>query len=218
MKTVAVIPAYNEERHVGNVIRETKKYVDSVIVVDDGSKDGTMQEAEKAGAKVLRHIVNMGKGFALQTGCDRASENADLIVVLDADGQHDTSEIPNLVKALEDGGLDLVIGSRPPNKNMPMIAKFGNWWIHSWFEILFRIKTKDTQSGYRAFTAEAYKKIRWHSAGYFVETESIINASKHKLKYGETPVKTIYHDNYKGTTVIDGVKIFFNMLLWKIRQ
>jgi len=218
MKTVAVIPAYNEEKYVGDVVREVKKYVDSVIVVDDGSRDNTSKEAGRNGAITLRHIVNMGKGFALQTGCEKAISLGDLIVVLDADGQHDPAEIPGMIRALQEEGLDMVIGARPTDKNMPAVLKVGNWWIKSLSRFLFRIRAKDTQSGFRVFTKDAYGKIAWTSAGYFVETEMLINASKNRLKYREVPIKTIYHDDYKGTTLIDGIRISLNMLSWKIRR
>jgi glycosyltransferase involved in cell wall biosynthesis len=218
MKTVAVIPAYNEEKHVGDVVREAKNHVDSVIVVDDGSKDATYEEAERSGAIALRHVVNMGKGFALQTGCEKAVTMGDLIVVLDADGQHDPKEIPGMLKTLEKEGLDMVIGARPTDKNMPAVLKAGNWWIKSMSSALFAIKAKDTQSGFRAFTKGAYDKIKWTSMGYFVETEMLINASKKNLRYREVPIKTIYHDNYKGTTLIDGIRISLNMLEYRIRK
>ena len=83
---------------------------------------------------------------------------------------------------------------------------------------MYKIKLKDTQCGYRAFSAKAYKKIKWKSSDYSMESEMIANVGKHHLKYAEIPIQTIYSDKYKGTTIVDGIKIVFNMLLWKIRR
>ena len=102
LKLFAVIPAHNESAHIKNVVMGTKKYVSKVIVVDDASKDDTFEIASKAGATVLRHIVNLGLGGTLKTGCDAAILlGADAIVTLDGDGQHDPSEIPKLLDAMK---------------------------------------------------------------------------------------------------------------------
>jgi len=100
---------------------------------------------------------------------------------------------------------------------MPFIMRFGNWWINKSSQIINGIKIKDTQSGFRCMTSEAYKKIRWRSRNYSMESEMIANTAKHKLKFAEIPIETIYLDDFKGTTIIDGVKIFINMLKFKIR-
>ena len=120
MKTFAVIPAYNEEKHIGAIICGSKKYIANVVVVDDGSKDRTALEAKNKGAVVLRHIINLGKGAALKTGCDYAlKEGASKIVVLDADAQHEPSSIPAFLKAIEQN--DVALGYRGLNKNIPFL-------------------------------------------------------------------------------------------------
>ncbi len=213
----AVIAAYNEEKHVRNVVIETKKFCSNVVVVDDGSKDNTSNEAENAGATVLRHIINLGKGAAMKTGCDYAvKKGAKTLVLLDADGQHEPKEIPEFVKALE--GHDIIYGYRKIRKKMPLILKLGNGSIGLFTRILFNENLKDTQCGYRAMTSRAYKKVRWKSSNYAMESEMIANAGKHKLKYKEIPIETIYSDKYKGTTVIDGVKIVMNMIFWRLTR
>src|SRR3989344_2011692 len=215
MKIVAVIPAYNEEKYVEDVIIKTKNYVDEVIVIDDCSKDDTFQKTKKSGVVVLRHIVNLGKGAALKTGCEAALKlNATHIVALDADGQHDPSEIPDLIKTLN--GSDIVFGVRKFNENMPLVAKIGNAGLSFVTKILFGISISDTQSGFRAFTSDAYKKIRWNCPEYAVENEIIARAGKNRLSYKEVNIKTIYNDKYKGTTFIDGFKILLNMLVWRL--
>ena len=128
-KIFAIIPAYNEEKRISKVNKETKKYVDNVVVVDDGSKDRTKEAAKKAKAIVLRHLVNLGKGAALKTGCDYAVKNkADIMIVIDADAQHDPNEIPKFLKNIK--RYDIVLTYRKLNENMPFVLKFGNWIIN----------------------------------------------------------------------------------------
>ena len=218
MKVVAVMPVYNEEKTVGGVIRQVKKYADEVVAVDDGSRDDSYAAAERAGAVVLKHVINMGLGFTLRTGCEKAVRmGADIIITIDSDGQHDPKEIPKLVSELKKNRLDIVIGYRPPSKSMPFTKKFGNWLIYNSSKVFFGVDIKDTQSGFRVFTKRAYQKIKWNSSRYAVASEIVMNIGKNKLKYKEVRIKTIYGNKFKGTTVIDGLKIFLSMLWWKIR-
>ncbi len=213
----AVIPAYNEEIDIRKVICDTKKYISNVIVVDDGSKDNTYEEAKKEDITVLKHIINLGKGATLKTGCDYALENgASQIIVLDADAQHEPAHIPEFLKELEDA--DVVLGYRELNKNMPAILKFGNWFINKTTKLLYGVDLQDTQCGYRAFTSDAYKKIRWKASNYSMESEMIANIGKNGLKYKEIPIKTIYANKYKGTTMIDGIKIVSNLFWWRLSR
>lgn len=213
----AIIPMYNEEGTVGKVVKETLKYVDKVIAVDDGSKDKCYDEAKKAGAIVVKHIINMGLGFTLATGCEKAvSMGAKILVTIDSDGQHDPKEIPKLLKVLKDEKLDIVFGSRPISDKMPVVKKIGNWGIYTGSKRMFSIDVKDTQSGLRMFKSSAYQKIKWRSSRYAVSSEIVMNTGKAKLKYKEVPIKTIYNDNFKGTTIFDGMKIFLNMIWWRL--
>lgn len=214
-KIYVVIPAYNESRHISDVIKKVKKYAKNIIVVDDGSRDKTYELALKSKVNVLRHIVNLGKGAALKTGCDYAlKKGAEIIIVIDADGQHDPAEIPNLLKALKDSNI--VFTQRRFSKTMPALFRFGNWFIDGTIKMLFGIYLKDTQCGYRAFTAPAYKKIRWKASDYSMESEMIANAGKKHLKYKTIPIQTIYSEKYKGTTIFDGIKIVYNLLKWRL--
>jgi glycosyltransferase involved in cell wall biosynthesis len=216
-KIFAVIPAYNEEKQISGVVKKTKKYVNNVVVVDDGSKDKTKDTAKKSKAIVLRHLVNLGKGATLKTGCDYAlKNNADIVIAIDADAQHNPNEIPKFLKNLKK--YDVVIAYRKLNKNMPFILKFGNLFINKTINFLYGIKIKDSQCGYRAFTAKAYKKLRWKASDYSMESEMIAKIGKYKLSYKEIPIETIYSDKYKGTTILDGIKIIFNLLLWKFNN
>ena len=216
-KVWIIIPAHNEENHIEEVIKKTKRFAENILVVDDGSKDKTSIIAERSGAFVLKHIVNLGKGAALKTGCEYAiKKGAEKIVVLDADGQHDPKEIPKFVKALDN--TDIVFGYRRLNRNMPFVLRYGNWFIFFMAKLLFGLKIADTQCGYRAFRSNAYNKIKWNATDYSMESEMIANTGKAHLKYSQIPIETIYSDKYKGTTVIDGFKIVLNMVWWKLSR
>jgi len=210
-----VIAAYNEEKDIEEVIKKNKKYCNNIIIVDDGSKDRTYDKAAKEGAVVLKHIVNMGKGAAVKTGCDYAlSKGAKFILLMDADMQHDPAEIPNFLTAIKDA--DIVFGYRKLDKNMPFVLRAGNWLISKITKLLYGVNLRDTLCGYRIFTADAYKKIKWKALDYSLESEMIANVGKHHLNYKEIPIKTIYSDKYKGTTVIDGIRIVINLVIWRL--
>lgn len=218
-KITAVIPAYNESERIEAVINKARKFVDEIIVVDDHSKDNTFEVAEKAGATTVRLISNMGAGFATRVGCDLAVNNgADIIVTIDADGQHDPEEIPRLVKFLRENNLDIVFGSRPRDKNMPSIKKLGNWGLSFIAKILFNSKIEDTQTGYHVFTSKAYPKIRWSSSRYGIVTEFAVNVALNKLRCKEVPVKTIYVDKNFGMGKRDAVRSTLAMVKWRIKK
>ncbi|HIH38457.1 glycosyltransferase family 2 protein [Candidatus Woesearchaeota archaeon] len=216
-KIIAVIPAYNEAQRIEPVIQETKRYVDEVIVVDDGSQDDTAQIAAKAGAHVLQHLINLGKGAGLKTGCECAVlHHADIIIMLDADGQHEPVDIKRFIEKVKEG-YDIVFGVRELQKGSPFILRLGNEIISTMIFLLFHIHIKDSQCGFRAFTAKAYESIKWRSTDYALESEMIVNAKQHKLSCTQLKIKNIYNDRFKGTGVIDGMKIVANLLWWRIR-
>ncbi|HLC71406.1 MAG TPA: glycosyltransferase family 2 protein [Candidatus Nanoarchaeia archaeon] len=216
MNNIALIPAYNEEKTIAGVVTKTRSHVEHVVVIDDGSADATSSEAERAGAIVLIHKVNLGKGAALKTGCEYAlQQGAQKIVVLDADGQHDPKEIPRFMEALKQN--EVVFGYRQVPDTMPFMMRFGNSFINRALRVIYSVNIQDSQCGYRAFTAAAYPQIRWDAVDYYVETEMILRVGKKKLKHAVIPIETIYADKYKGTTVLDGVKIVTKMIggrLW----
>ena len=210
-----IIPAYNEQELVGKVINGAKEYSDNIIVVDDGSKDNTYENAKSLGVIVLKHSVNLGKGAALKTGCEYAFQNgADKVIVMDADTQHDPKEIPKFLEAMETN--DLVLGIRKVPDSMPLVLKFGNKFINNTLSILHGIKVQDSQCRYRAFTINAYNQMIWDATDYYVETEMLIKAGKKGIKYTTIPIETIYSNKYKGTTVLDGVKIVMKMVGGKV--
>lgn len=216
-EVIAVIPAFNEEEFIESVILKAKYYADRVIVVDDGSQDNTGRIAERTRVIVLSHLINLGKGSALRTGVKAALKfKPEFIVVLDADGQHNPEDIPRLINLLKENDLDIVIGSRTIKKGMPLIKRIGNSFIYELNKFLFDADIKDTQSGFKAFKSNAVNKIKWNSNGYSLESEMAMNIGKNKLKFKETPIQTIYSNKYKGTSVLDGIKIFLYMLYWKV--
>lgn len=217
-KIIAIIPAYNEEKHIEEIINRAKKYVDRVIVVDDGSTDSTYKKSKSADI-ILRHAVNLGKGAALKTGFITAlKNNADIIITLDADGQNNPEDIPIFIEALEKHNADIVVGARKLNKNMPVVFRIGNWGLRKIFQALFSVKVNDSQSGFRAVRADIYPMIKWQSTNYSVEAEMLANAGRNNLKCIEVPIATKYLNRYKGTTIIDGINIFIQMVIWRLRQ
>ncbi|MBI1968858.1 glycosyltransferase family 2 protein [Candidatus Woesearchaeota archaeon] len=215
MDTAIIIPACNEEKTIAEVIAKTKNYCQNIIVVDDGSTDATSPIAKRTGVAVLRHKVNLGKGAALKTGCEYAlQQGAEGMVVLDADGQHDPAEIPKFLEALKEN--DIVFGYRQVPETMPLVLRFGNAVINRSLRLFYNVHVCDSQCGYRAFTAAAYRQLQWEARDYYVETEMILNAGRKKLKHASIPIQTIYADKYKGTTVLDGIGIVAKILGGKL--
>lgn len=219
MKTVAIIPAFNEEKTIGEVVSKSKKYADQIIVIDDGSKDGTCRIAADSGATVYRHLVNRGLGGALGTGIKAALQNeADIIVTLDADGQHDPAEIPRLIKPMINGEADAVIGSRfLANQPMPLFRKLGNPFFNLVTFLLFGVKTTDSQSGMRAFSKKAAQSLEIRSNGMEVSSEILKEIKIKQLKLKEVPIKSIYTDYSlsKGQGLLPGIKTLIK-LLWSL--
>jgi glycosyltransferase involved in cell wall biosynthesis len=217
-KVIAIIPAYNEESRIAEVVENTKIYVDEVIVVNDCSVDHTSIISKNAGAIVVDLPKNRGAGYATRIGCDLAiKNNANIIVTIDADGQHCAGDIPDLVNKLIIDKPDIVFGYRIKDKSMPVIKKIGNSFLSFLALVLFRIKIKDALTGFHAFTAESYPKIRWESERYGFILEYIYNVYKNNLKYAEVRVKTIYFDKKTGMSIKDGIKSIFLLLMWRIK-
>ena len=209
-----IIPAQNEEKNIGDVLDRCRQYSKNIVVVDDGSTDKTFDIAEEKDVIVLKHLQNFGKGKALKTGCDYAvHKKADIIITIDSDGQHKPEDIPFFIKELEEN--DIVFGFRIFDKDMPKPFKIGNNIINTTIGFLYGKFFHDSQCGYRAFTSQAYKSIRWSSDDYSVESEMMINAIKNKLRCSELHIETIYKDNVKGTNVFDAMKIMLKIIWWR---
>jgi len=222
MKVFIVIPCYNEEKRVEEVLKRINnlKIEKKIIVIDDGSSDNSCEVVKNNFKDVLllEHKINLGKGAALKTGCEATVKlGADIIVLIDADGQHSPEIIPEMVKKLEKENLDIVFGSRRMDiKKMPAVLYIGNKFLTGIINFFSGISLQDSLSGFRALKSSVYDKIIWESSGYSVETEMIMSVGKNKLKYGEIFIETIYNDNYKGTTPFDGIKVLISLIKKKL--
>ena len=194
----AVIPAFECAATVGEVVRKTAVHVGTVVVVDDGSADDTARRAAEAGALVLRHPENRGKGRALQTGiahCLDLAEPVDAIVLLDADGQHDASEIPGLLSAWRSNCAQLVIGSRWSDPSLIPGERYWTNYIGS--RILSRmsgVELDDSQSGFRVLSAALAGRLRLRSRGYAVESEMLLKAARLGALIVNSPITAIYDE------------------------
>ena len=194
LKLIAAIPAYDEEKYIGTIVLKARQYVDEVIVVDDGSTDNTSSVASLAGATVIRHDKNMGKGAAIQSILAEArKKNPDILVLLDADFQHDPDEIPILIKPIISDGFDLAIGSREQQRgNIPRYRRIGQRVLSYFSRILSKEKVIDSECGYRALSARAIAELKLRQKGFAIETEMIAAATEKGLKITEVPISAIY--------------------------
>jgi glycosyltransferase involved in cell wall biosynthesis len=217
-----VIPARNEMDRLPAVIRSLPSRLDGIgriqpIVVDDGSADGTAAVARDTGAICLRHRVNLGKGGALLTGCEAALRlRCDLIALMDADGQHAASDLPAFITPLVRDEADVVLGARQFTPEMPMTFRVGNQILNATLRLFFGIAVRDSQCGYRAFKASVFETLRWRSRDYAVESEMLIRIARGHLRWSEVQIATVYHDRYKGTQPLDGLRILRQVILWRL--
>jgi glycosyltransferase involved in cell wall biosynthesis len=193
---LAIIPAYGEGRFVGQVVRRVLQYVQAVVVVDDGSPDGTATEAEAAGAKVIRHWTNLGKGAALKTGLGCAvSMEAAFFLFLDGDGQHDPSDIPAFIDAINRSHADLVVGNRMRNvESMPLGRRWTNQFMSWQIGRICRIPIPDSQCGFRLARRELLPVLMAPCNRFEFESESIILAARGGFRLCFVPIRTIYTD------------------------
>jgi glycosyltransferase involved in cell wall biosynthesis len=190
---LAGIAAYNEARYVGSIVLQARQYVAEVIVVDDGSTDNTARVAELAGATVIRHAENRGKGAAIQSILAEAKKrNPDILVLLDADSQHDPNEIPALIKPVSEG-FDLVIGSREAQKNKtPRYRRIGQKILLRSARLASKTNISDSESGFRALSPKAINELDLKENGFAIESEMITRAADKNLKITEVPISNIY--------------------------
>lgn len=200
-----VIPAYNEASVIADVINDARNEFDkssykyTIIVVDDGSLDDTAPLAEKAGATVIRHILNSGAGSATATGLSYANQNGfDAAATMDADGQHMPADVLKGFQALERNHTDLLIGSRLiDNRGMSRVKVLGNRGLSFITHLLFGIHSTDSQSGLRIFSRRALEELRWKTSGYEFCSEMLWRAKQQKMVIDEFAIKAVYTDYSK---------------------
>jgi glycosyltransferase involved in cell wall biosynthesis len=218
---VIVIPAYNEEKTIAEVVRGAAATADRVLVVDDGSSDRTAEAAEAAGASVVRHLLNRGQGAALKTGTLAAlAAGADVVVHIDADGQHDPAAVRPLVEPILDGRADVVFGSRflgISAEGMPASRRLLLWAARQFSILVLGIPSRftDPQSGLRALTAEAARRVDFSQDRMAHCSEIMRLVSRSPLRAVEIPVKVVYTKESlaKGQKAFDAARIVWQLFL-----
>ena len=209
VRILAIVPAYNEERFIGSVVLRARKYVDAVVVVDDGSADATAEIAQAAGAIVVRHPTNSGKGAALNSGFRKARElGAEAVALLDGDGQHRPDDIPAMMRPVLEGQADMVIGSRyiGVKGHIPWYRRLGQTGVTLLTNAGSGVPSTDSWSGYRAFSAQALECIRFREGGWGVDPEFQFQCREHGLRVTEVPIRAIYEEKAKRNPIPHGLK------------
>ena len=225
-KVVVVIPAYNEAAVIGQVITSIPRTVDDMdvlcLVVDDGSVDNTSEVARLHGAVALRHVVNLGVGAATRTGLRAAKEfSPEVVVTIDADGQHDPAEIPALVRCLVENKHDVVIGSRILQpEGMPISRIVANLLLNAITFVVYGKVVSDSQSGFKAFNRRSLDIIELDSAGYEICSEIIGEIVRNQLNYRSLPVKAVYtqYSKAKGQPFLNGINLILNLFVRMLRR
>jgi len=217
MKTVAVIPCHNEAKYIQDVVSRSAKHVDVVCVVDNNSTDGTCSVASLAGAKVVSCQAK-GMGNATATGI-WATQDADVVVTLDGDGQHNPDEIPGLAAPVQEKIADIAIGVRLDNSGMPVYRRLGNHIIALAANLGACVQVVDAQCGFRALGSLA-RQIPLTSPGFGCVTELIIKSRRQGLRLVQVPVSCIYHDDLKANSAMNpvrhGISVLMVTLRWRL--
>ena len=214
METVALVPTYNEEKNIAEVLQHLKKLRGvQTIVIDDGSNDRTVEIARKSGAKIIRHDYNKGKGEAIKTGFEYVLKHGDgmkYVVLIDADMQYLPDDMPKILKPLKESKADFVIGSRNWS-NVPFRHRLGNFVWRTTFNLMFGTSLTDTNCGYMALTKRAVQRVKNVHGGYIIENKMIADAVRSGLRIKQVPVRIFYRHKSKikrGVRVVAGVLIF----------
>ncbi|MFZ5517807.1 MAG: glycosyltransferase family 2 protein [Candidatus Zhuqueibacterota bacterium] len=223
MNVCVIIPAYNAETTIGDVIRGVKGYVASrdIVVIDDGSTDGTAAVARESGAILLHNETNRGKGYSLRHGFNYALEHSyEAVISLDADMQHDPREIPKFVQCYIEQRADLVLGDRTHDFSaMPLDRQFSNKTTSLLISLFTGQRVRDSQNGYRLMTTESLRRIHLTSDRYEMESELLVKLLIQKCRLAHVPIKTIYGDQkshiHRGADTLRFIRIVTRSLLSK---
>lgn len=226
MKLVIVIPAFNEAAVIYKVLKSLPKKITGlgkidVVVVDDGSTDDTIRQAQKARVNVARHGINRGVGAATKTGLAFAQrKKADIVVTIDADGQHDPGDLPKVIAPILQKKADVVIGTRFKKiQKSPLDRLIINWFANLTTFFLFGVFSTDSQSGFRAFSQKALKLIDIKSDRMEFSSEILVEAKRNNLKVAEVPIKAIYtaYSRKKGQKNTNAIPILARFLVKLMR-
>lgn len=214
-KIAAVIPAYNEEKHIVEVVRRTRQELDHVLVVDDGSADKTADRAREADAEVIVHEINRGKGETIKTGLRHWLERQfDLVIILDADGQHRPEEIDRFVgAALSADEPKLILGNRMNDvSSMPLVRRIVNRWMSERISAVCGQKIPDTQCGFRMLHRQLIPELLTGAARFDYETEMLIIASRKGFRIASVPITTVYSDEVSSIHPVRDTLRFFKLM------
>lgn len=217
MKITALIPAYREEKHIREVVAQTRRHVDSVLVVDDASDDNTSDAAQSAGARILRHPVNMGKGAALLNGFKEILKDRTVwaVICLDGDGQHAPEDIPGFLRmAGRKPYPGIVLGTRMNStQDMPRLRLWTNRVTSAFVSAAAHTRVTDSQVGFRLLRREAVESLNITTTRYDMESEMIIQAAKAGFRIAEVPIQTIYSDEVSSINKFSDTLRFIKLIL-----
>ena len=210
-----LIPAFNTSSVVGKVVQQVRQHVSQVLVIDDGSDDSTASEAENAGATVLRHPINLGKGRALRTGFAWALEHGwDLAITLDSDGQHDPDAIPRFLRAYREQSSDIILGVRSLSYHqMPFHRRMNNRLVSAVGSWLSGQQITDFQTGYRLIRAEVLRSVELTTDRYETESELLIKASRLGFQIAMLPIQAIYGNEISHIKPLREMRLFTCLLI-----
>jgi glycosyltransferase involved in cell wall biosynthesis len=219
-KIIITLPAYNEENYVANVVLGARRFADDVVVIDDGSDDNTAEVARAVGASILSHGIRRGYGECIKSCFNLMKQrNADVLVTIDADGQHVPDEIPRLLIPIINGEAEVVIGSRflGEKTNIPSYRKFGINLITFLCNFCSQVKYTDAQSGFRAYSKEVLEKVNIKGKGMGASVEVLINLREKGFRIKEVPISCSYHSG--GSTLnplVHGIGVVVTVLRIRI--
>lgn len=225
LKAVAVIPCWNEEAHISELVFQTNRLLGMSIVADDSSVNGTAEKAEKSGAYLVRNFGKKGAGANTQAGIDRALlMECDIVVTLDGDGQHDPADIPKLLKPIEEGNADVVVGTRfvtVSGNIIPLYRRFGIRVITWLYNFGRRDKLTDVQCCFRAFSRKALDAISITESGFAFSVETVIKARGLGFRVVEVPVSVLYHKQFSQNSslnpVVHGLSVALGTVKWRLK-